>query len=286
MAKPVSPTIPRWQLGKELQRLRDATGASYLDIATLLGCSESKIRKIESGDVGIARLELLAMLDRYGVTEETQRDSLMALAQLGKQRGWWSSGGQLPYPYAAYIGLETAASISRTFELAAIPGLCQTEAYARAVNKATDPGMSAAELDRQVKVRMTRQNRLTDDDPLQLWAIIDESAILREVGSRAVMRDQLRHLVDLSRLPNVTIQVLPLSHGEHPGTLGPFIILEFPPEVRSPVVFTEGLTGSACLDSAEHVARCNVLYNHLTAAALSEKESLKLITKAAGSNND
>jgi hypothetical protein len=144
------------------------------------------------------------------------------------------------------------------------------------MGKATD-----ADVERMVKVRLERQQRLTGDSPLTFWTIIDESALRREMGSPAVMREQLHHLIELSRLPNVTIQALPFSHGGHPGTLGSFAILDFPPDVHSSVVYTETLGGGGFLESDEDVRRCNLSYQHLTAAALSEKESVKLIATLA-----
>lgn len=168
----------------------------------MLGCSESKIRKIESGVVGVARMELLAVLDLYGVTAEAARASLLDLAGQGKQRGWWAGYGRLPNTYTLYLGLESAATAVRTFELAVVPGMFQTEEHARAVNAAALPGTPEEEVERRVKVRLARQEqRLAADDPLEYWAILDEAAVCRVMGGPTVMRAQLDRLLELGELP-------------------------------------------------------------------------------------
>lgn len=241
----------------------------------MLGCSESKIRKIESGVVGVARMELLAVLDLYGVTAEAARASLLDLAGQGKQRGWWAGYGRLPNPYTLYLGLESAATAVRSFELAVVPGMFQTEEYARAVNAAALPGTPEEEVERRVKVRLARQEqRLVADNPLEYWAILDEAAVRRVMGGPAVMRAQLDRLLELGELPQVTVQILPFAHGGHAGTLGAFTILEFPDDIHSPVVYTEGMAGDVYLESAADLRRCYLAYSHLSAAALSERPHL------------
>ncbi|MGH3376951.1 MAG: helix-turn-helix domain-containing protein [Actinoallomurus sp.] len=278
MPKPIGPTIARWQLGKELQRLRTSADVVYDQVAEMLGCSESKVRKIESGVVGVARVELLAMLDLYGLDDNAARDALMDLAKQGKQRGWWVGYGRLPNPYTMYLGLESAATAVRSFQLAVVPGMLQTEGYARAVNAATLPGTSEEEVERRVKVRLARQEQqLTGEDPPEYWAILDEAAVRRVMGGPAVMRGQLDRLLELGELPQVTLQVLPFAHGGHAGTLGAFTVLEFPEDIHSPVVYTEGMVGDVYMESEADLRRCYLAYSHLSAAALSDKESRKLI---------
>jgi transcriptional regulator with XRE-family HTH domain len=281
VARATGPTIARWQLAGELKALREAVGLSHLEIAEVLGCSDSKIYKIESGDVGLGRADLLVMLDRYGVKDERVRDTLLALQKQGKERGWWAKFGQLPNAYGMYIGLESAATAVKNFELAVIPGLLQTADYARAIISAQRVSDSAEEIERRVKVRIARQDCLTEDPPLQLWTILDEGALRRQMGGRAVMKAQLEHLVARAKLPNVTIQVLPFTEGSHPGTLGSIAILEFPEDVHSPVAYIETYAGDVYLEKEDDLRRVTLTYTHMHAAALSATKSTELIAAIA-----
>lgn len=280
VSRETGPTIARWQLGRQLKSLREAAGITQMQIAEVLGCSESKIYKIESGDVGIGRGDLLVMMDRYEVKDDSHREAVLDLQKQGRQRGWWSRYGQLPNNYATYVGLEAAATTVRNFELAVMPGLLQTEEYARVIISASRPD-NEGETERHLRLRMERQKRLEDDPPLNYWTIVDESVLHRETGSREVMREQLRHLIDMSKRSNVTVQVLPYSEGWHPGTLGSFNILEFPENVHSPVVYTETLAGDAYLERQEEIGRVSLTYTHLHAAALSATKSRELIAAIA-----
>ncbi|GAA1809258.1 helix-turn-helix transcriptional regulator [Planosporangium flavigriseum] len=282
--RPTGPTIARWQLGRELRRLREAAGIAHREIAEELGCSESKIYKIESGDVGMGRPDLLVMLDHYGLkpgTDDETRATLLDWQKQGKERGWWAKFGQLPNPYSMYIGLESAATAVKNFELAVVPGLLQTEDYARAVISATCSQDSEDEIERRVQVRLARQACLTEDPPAAYWAIIDEGALHRQMGGKEVMRAQLRHLIEMSKQPNVTVQVLPFSEGAHPGTLGSVILLEFPEEVHSPVAYVETYAGDVYLESEADLRRVTLTYTHMHAAALSVTKSRELIAAVA-----
>jgi transcriptional regulator with XRE-family HTH domain len=281
--RPTGPTIARWQLARELRTLREAVGMDQSDIAEVLGCSDSKIYKIESGDVALGRADLLVMLDRYGVRDERHRETLLALQKQGKERGWWATFGQLPNPYSMYIGLESAATTVKNFELAIVPGLLQTEDYSRALLSAQGLIGNDDEIERRVKVRQARQACLTDEPRLNLWTIIDESALHRQIGGKAVMRAQLEHLIQVSHRGNVTVQVLPFSEGGHPGTLGSLAILEFPEEVHSPVAYVETFAGDVYLEKEEDMRRVTLTYTHMHAAALSARKSAELIAAVARS---
>ncbi|MGC9666165.1 helix-turn-helix domain-containing protein [Planosporangium sp. 12N6] len=284
MPRPTGPTIARWQLARELRRLREAAGISHREIAEEIGCSESKIYKIESGDVGLGRSDLLVMLDRYGLrqgTDDATRTTLLDWQKQGKERGWWATFGQLPNPYSMYIGLESAATTIRNFELAVVPGLLQTEDYARAVIEATCSREGEDEIERRVQVRMARQACLTEDPPLEYWAIIDEGALHRQIGGKEVMRAQLAHLIEMSKRPNVTVQILPFTEGAHPGTLGSVILLEFPEEVHSPVAYVETYAGDVYLEKEDDLRRVTLTYTHMHAAALSVTKSRELIAAVA-----
>jgi transcriptional regulator with XRE-family HTH domain len=275
------PTIARWQLGQQLKTLRETVKITQIQIAEVLGCSESKIYKIEAGDVGINRGDLLVMLDRYKVPEDDRRrETALDLQKQGKQRGWWSKYGTLPINYAMYVGLESAALEVKNFELAVVPGLLQTEDYARAIISAAWPD-DQGEVDRRVELRMARQVCLTEDPPLKFWAVVDEGVLQRRTGGDGVMRAQLRHLIDKSKQPNVTIQVLPFSEGWHPGTTGSFSILEFPEGVHSPVAYIVSQAGDVYLEREDDMRRVTLTYTHLQTAALSASKSRDLIAAIA-----
>lgn len=280
MPKVTGPTIPRWQLGEVLTNLRQKSGRSRDEVAELMDCSESKVRKIEEGRIGISRIELLYLLDTYGVENESDRTNLVELAKQGKARGYWASYGSMPTAVQNLLGIEGTATTIRLFELTMVDGMLQTEAYARALIESTwHPGQTP--VDSQVRLRMERQQRLLDEDPPEIWAIFDEAALRRVIGSREIMRDQLRHLLEIGRQTNLNIQVIPFGHGGHHGLLGPLKLLEFPEEFHSPVAYAETQAGSFYLEKDAEVQRCNVAYNHMIAAALSQQESAKLIRSIA-----
>lgn len=280
MPRASGPTIARWQLGRQLKSARETAKLTQIDIAEVLGCSESKIYKLEAGDVGVNRGDLIVMLDRYGITDEQRRDTIFDLQKQGKQRGWWARYGQLPINYSMYVGLEGAAVEVKNFELAVVPGLLQTEEYARAITSAARPGQEE-EIRRRVELRMARQACLTEDPPLKFWAIVDEAVLHRRTGGATVMRAQLRHLIGMSHRPNVELQVLPFSEGSHPGTVGSFSILEFPENVHSPVAYVVSQAGDAYLEREDDLRRVTLIYTHLHAAALSASKSRELIAALA-----
>lgn len=281
VARASGPTIARWQLGGQLRQLREKAAVDHAEIAAELGCSASKIYKIESGDVGTSRSDVIVMLNRYGITDERQRQTALDLQKQGKERGWWAKYGQLPNPYSMYIGLESAATAIRNFELAAVPGLLQTEDYTRALFDQQRLNDSPEELSRRLQVRMARQECLVEDPPVQLWAIIDEGALRRVVGGPAVMRAQLEHLVTLSQRNNINVQALPFSEGAHPGMLGSVSVLEFPEEVHTPVAYVESFAGDVYLEKEEDMRRVTVAYTHLHSSALSAAKTRDLIAAIA-----
>lgn len=279
MPRPIGPTIPRWQLGEQLAALRDRAQVSQAGIADRLGCSVSKIQKIEAGEVGLVRAELEAMLGEYGVTDEGLRAELFELQRLGKQRGWWSTFGAVPAPFATFLGLESAATRIKAFEPLVVHGLLQTEDYARAIAGTVAMTSDDEQRERQVRIRMERQQTAFGEDPPEVWVILDEAVLRREVGGPMVMAGQLRHLLKLP--PCVTVQVVPFANGGYPGTLGAMTIFEFPERLHTPVVYVEGQAGNLYLEKEEELRRCNLAYNHMTASALSKQETLRLIAAVA-----
>jgi transcriptional regulator with XRE-family HTH domain len=282
VARASGPTIARWQLGAQLKSLREGAGVTHRDIAAEIGCSPSKIYKIEAGDVGLARSDLLVMLGKYGVDDPQRRETMLELQKQGKERGWWARYGQLPGPYSMYIGLESAATAVRNFELAVMPGLLQTEEYTRALFNQQRLTDSAEELEKRVQVRLARQAAaFQEEPPLQLWTIIDEGALHRRVGSAEIMRAQLQHLIVMSKRKNINVQVVPYGEGAHPGTLGAFQILEFQEDVHSPVAYVESFAGDVYLERDDDMARVTLAYTHLHSSALSPTKSRELIADIA-----
>jgi transcriptional regulator with XRE-family HTH domain len=281
MPKVVGPTIPRWQLGEEIGRLRRAAGITEAQVADKLGCSESKIRKVEAGYVGVNRAELLVMFDMFAVTDEQVRDNLVELQKRGKERGWWSQFGMVPAQFATFLSLESSATTLRIFEPLTIHGLFQTEEYARAIVSAHTPGLATDQVERQVQIKVARQQRVLADPPA-IWLLLDEAALHRQVGGPQVMKTQLNRLTDLALSAEwLTLQIVPYSHGAHPGQLGAYTMFEFPDDVHSPVVYVEGQAGGLYLERDADLRRCTLTYNHMTAAALSPPESAKLIAALA-----
>lgn len=275
-----SPTFPRFQLGKQLRDLRERVGLTTEDVAAHVDCSSSTISRIEGGKVGVRRGALLQLLELYQVIDEAHRETLIALARQGKQRGWFARFGDLPATYSRFIGLESAAIQMRDYEALVVPGLLQTESYARALVVA-DPTFDTDSVEKRVQVRMERQALLTGDNPLTFVAILDESVIRRQIGGEDVMRAQRKHLVEMSRLRNVTVQILPFSGGAYPGMAGSFAILEF--QNTPSVVYVEALTGDI-YQEADDIRRYDVVFDNLRAAALSPLESIRLIDDPSDSS--
>jgi transcriptional regulator with XRE-family HTH domain len=280
MAAEHSPTVRRRRLALELRRLREAARLTCEEVAEHLECSTSKISRIETGRVSVSPRDVRDMLDLYGVSAQ-QGASLVQLARDSRQKGWWHAYSDTIQPrFATYIGLESAASEIRIYEVTLIPALLQTEDYARTVITAGIVGGDRDGVERNVEVLMARQPPLTSDDPPRLWAVLDEAALRRTVGGAGLMRLQLDHLLDLSRLPNVAIQVIPFGAGAHPAMGRPFVILAFPERADPDVVYLEDLTSALYVEDVDEVDRYNMFFNHLRATALSFEDSSALIMSA------
>jgi len=273
MAAEHSPTVRRRRLALELRRLREAARLTCEEVAEHLECSTSKVSRIETGRVSVSPRDVRDMLDLYGVSAQ-QGASLVQLARDSRQKGWWHAYSDTIQPqFATYIGLESAASEIRIYEVTLIPGLLQTEEYARTVIAAGTVGGDHDGTERNVALLMARQPLLTGDDPPRLWAVLDEAALRRTVGGAGLMRLQLDHLLDLARLPNVAIQVIPFGAGAHPAMGRPFVILAFPERADPDVVYLEDLTSALYVEDVDEVDRYNMFFNHLRATALSFEDS-------------
>jgi transcriptional regulator with XRE-family HTH domain len=275
----ISPTARRRRLGIELRRLREAAGLNGTDVAATLGWSGTKVSRIETGRVSVHHGDVSDLLDHYKVTDNALRQELITLARESRQKGWWHRHRDtLKTGFDSYIGLEADASVIRTYEAQVIPGLLQTEAYARAVIEATAMKLSTAHLKEKISVRLARQQLLTRDDPIHLHAVLDQATLVREVGGATTMGDQLTFLLQQSKLPNITIQILPFQRGAHPAMDGPFILLEFPDLADPALVYIEQAVSGLVLEDAEELGRYTQMFDNLTAQALTTERSAALIS--------
>ncbi len=247
------PTVQRLVLGGHLRRLREEAGITTEHAADAIRGSHSKISRMEHGRVGFKERDIADLLTLYGVTAGEEREVLLKLAREANTPGWWQGySDTLPHWVEPYFGLEAAASFIRSFELQFVPGLLQTEGYARAIMQLGN-ALTEDDIDRRVEARLSRQQILNRETPPRLWAVIDEGALCRIIGGKTVMREQVRHLIDMSEHPAVTLQVLPFRVGPHPAMGGPFTILRFAePDLRD-AVYIEQLTSALYLDKPTDV---------------------------------
>lgn len=273
------PTALRIMLGAHLRRMRESAGISREDAGWEIRSSESKISRMELGRVGFKERDVSDLLALYGLRDETERSRLLSLARDANNPGWWHRYGDLlPSWFQAYLGLEAAAELIRTYELQFVPGLLQTPEYARAVvqfNHAPVPGM---EIDRKVVLRQSRQQVLSRPKPLRLWAVIDEAVLRRPIGGVEVMRVQLESLIEANRQPHITLQVMPFHSGGHPATGGAFSLLRFPDQDLPNVVYIEHLTGALYLDKAEDLDQYTATMDALCIAAPPPSRTEDLLT--------
>jgi transcriptional regulator with XRE-family HTH domain len=278
-------TVRRRRLASELKRMRTEAGLTGEQVAERLSqlggrWSHTKVSRIETGQVSVNHGDVSDLLDLYGVASEQTRHELIQIARESSKKGWWHSYIDVtPSRISPYLDFEAAAKSMKIFQGHVLPGLLQTEDYARAVIASVLPDSAAEEITRSVELRLARQQVLTRDDPLQLWAILDEAALHRAVGGNQVMRSQLDRLVEMATKPNITVQIVPFTVGEHPGMDSPFTILEFPGSADPDVVYLEHLLSTIYLEKHDEVQRYALFFDHLRAAALNPKDSISLIVR-------
>jgi transcriptional regulator with XRE-family HTH domain len=278
--EPRGPTVLRLMLGGQLRRYRDAAGVSPEQAAYEIRASRSKISRMEHGRVGFKSRDVADLLTMYGVHDEQVRARMLAFAEQANTPGWWSKYDDvLPDWFEAYLGLEVAASVIRTFELQFVHGLFQTEAYARAVTTLGNKTAAAEEIDRRVSVRLKRQDLLTSPEPPQVWSVMDEAVLRRPVGGRTVMRAQLAHLLEVAGMPQVTVQVVPFARGGHAAAGGSFTILRFAEPEVADIVYIEQLTSALYLDGREDVDHYLEVMNELSTEALTPARSAAFLAE-------
>ena len=276
-----TPTVRLRRLAAELRTLRTSSGLTRDAVVERTGINVATLYRIEHARVRPQTRTLRTLLDLYGADEQQQAD-LVALLRDARQRGWLHAyQSELPEQYTTYIGFEGEARSVWNYESLFIPGLLQTEDYARAVIRAVLPWASRDEVERRVEVRMERQDVLHNDNPLELWVIMDEAALRRQVGGRPVMQAQLGHLVEAADLPNVTFQVIPFDVGAHAGMPGSFVFMQFGEAAIPDVVYIDSMAGDLFLEADADVRRYRLVFEHLRAVAVSPDESRSLVAALA-----
>lgn len=277
------PTVRLRRLATELRRLRSESELSREQVEEQTGVNEGTLYRLETARARPQKRTLLALLDLYEVTDPLRSD-LLDIAKSADGQGWarpyhW----QLPGEYAAYISFEAEARVVHNYESLFIPGLLQTEAYGRAMVKGVLPMATKAEIDERVEARVERQKLLEGENPLELWAVLDEAAIRRVVGGRDVMGAQLLHVVEMMQRPNITVQVITYRAGAHPGMPGSFVHMEFKSELDPELVYVDTLAGDIFLETDEDIRRYRQMFDYLRAGALSPDESTHFISSVADS---
>lgn len=270
-------TLRRLMLGKSLEQWRESAGVTRANIAAELGCTPDRVRHLESGRNTPSRPDLIVMCSVYGVPDD-EREALLETRSEAQQSGWWQTY-RLPRWLGNYVLLESEATRVRNWEAELIPGLLQTEAYARRV-AVGDPAASDAEVAKRVAARLRRQGRLTESkDPLDLAAVMSESAVQRCAAERDLADEQLTHLLSVGERPNVSIRILPSSSGLHRAMAGGFVLLNFPQETWPETGHQEYNVGGHLVDDREAVQSLATLFDGLREQALSEEASARLISQ-------
>jgi transcriptional regulator with XRE-family HTH domain len=276
-----SPTVLRIVIGTQLRRLREAHGITREAAGDAIRASHAKISRLELGRVGFKERDVTDLLDLYGVVDRDEREAFLRLVKQANTPGWWHRYSDvLPGWFEMYVRLEQAASVIRSYQVQFVPGLFQTEEYARAVITSDARSESRDEVERLVHLRMTRQKLLTEPHAPTFWAILDEAALRRPYGSGHVLRAQLEHLVALGELPNVTLQVLRFDDAASAAT-GPCTVLRFAEPDLPDIVYIEQLTSAVYLDKQADVEHYRAAMDRIAVSAASPRESAALLTRLA-----
>lgn len=279
MAPTPSPTIRARRLRRELRRLREAAGLTAEGVASQLGWHRSKIIRVELGHSRVTQRNVHDLLTIYKASSEDQ-EVLGNLARQARLKGWWNAYGDvLPDDY---VGFEAEAAAISTYQSLYVPGLLQTEEYARAIIHAGRSTADPDEVERRVAARTARKSLLFRDTPPRLWVVLDEAATRRVVGGPAVMRAQLARLVEACANPAIELQILPFAAGAHAAMGGPFTILDYADPLLDPtIVYVDNDATTALLEEEDQVARYRLMFDHLRAKALDPDESGDFLTRVA-----
>jgi len=273
------PTARRMILGTQLRRLREAANVTRAAAAWEIRASESKISRMELGRVGCKERDVVDLLTMYGVHDQAERDWAVEMVKQANQPGWWHRfNDTLPTWFDNYIGLEEAATRIRTYELMFVPGLMQTESYARAVIGRGNPDSDDPSVERRVAIRMRRQKLLNGPKPPRLWAVIDEAVLHRPVGSAALLKEQLEHLLELIKLPNISLQIVPFDMSGYAAESA-FSLLQFAEPELPNIAYIERLDGALYLEKTDELELYGRTFDRLTVDAETPDRSRQMLIK-------
>jgi transcriptional regulator with XRE-family HTH domain len=273
-------TARRIVLGAQLRRLRESAGIARADAGYAIRASDSKISRLELGRVAFKDRDIADLLTMYGITDEGEREAFLELARHANEPGWWRRFGDVsPNWFQEFVGLEESAARIQTYELQFIPGLLQIEAYTRAIATRGRPDFTPPEAERRIAMRMRRQKILTGVNPVKLWVVLDESVLHRPIGGRHVQRKQLEHMLEMSALPNVIVQVIP-NHLSGYAAETPFTLLRFSEPELPDVVYVEHLSGALYLDSRQDIELYSRALDRLMVDAETPEQSRQMLAKA------
>lgn len=273
------PTARRIVLGARLRRLREAAEISRAEAGYAIRGSESKISRLELGRVSFKPRDVTDLLTMYGVTDSEEREMFLEMVKASNEPGWWHRYTDMVADwFENYLGLEESASRIQTYELQFLPGLMQTEDYARAIATRGWFQLEDLRAERQVTMRMRRQALLARPDAPKLWAIVDESVLHRPIGGRRVMLAQLEHLLALTKRPNITLQVVPYPLSGYAAE-GPFSMLRFAEPELPDVVYIEHLCGALYLDKRSETELYSRVFDRLMVDAKTPDHSRQLLAK-------
>ncbi|MEU4624497.1 helix-turn-helix transcriptional regulator [Actinoplanes sp. NPDC023801] len=270
------PTLRRRRLGAELKRCRESAGLTQQDVSRHFEWHSAKVTRIETARVAVTPRDVRDLLTLYNVRDQSYREALVELARMSRERTWWTDYRDIMRP-GNFVGLEAAASAVRTWEPVIVPGLLQTPAYMRSLMRSGRPDDPQEHIDRRISLRLTRQGRLRSERPLEFSAFIDESVVRRVIGGEDVMAEQLKHLIEASKLPNVFLRILPFTAGEHLFLSGPATLLEFRETTHMDVVYMEGLAGDLYEEQPDMVDWYRQEFERLSAKALDHRTTIKMI---------
>ena len=279
MSEPRSaPTVGQVVLGRRLLDLRERAGLKREEAARILRVAPATVRRMEMAEVSLKIPYLQLLLKSYGVGDQ-EAEAFVQLAEDANKPGWWQRFHDiLPDWFSMHVSLEGAASLLRSYEPHFIPGLLQTEDYARGVLEAGAIGQTRPEdIERHVALRMQRQDLLTREDAPRIWAVMDETVLRRPIGGPEVMRAQIDKLLQATKLPHVTLQVIPYSSGPHPGTYGPFVLFRFAMPELPDMVYSEYLTGAVYLDARSEVATHLEVMDRMAAQAATAQRTKEIL---------
>lgn len=276
-ARPPGPTALRIVLGTQLRRLREARGITAGAAGQAIRASHAKISRMELGRVSLRERDVTDLLTFYGITDEQERGAFLTLVRRANVPGWWHQYSDIvPNWFEIYLGLEHASSVIRTYQPQLVPGLLQTPEVARAVIELGHPRRSADDIQRRLALRMTRQEVLTQPDAPQLWAVMEEASLWR-LNGRSAMREQIQHLLKMTELSNVTIQVIPIYSRPHAALGGPFSLLRFAEPDLPDIVYLEQLSSSLYLDKFDDIQHYRAIMDRLSVQAKTPAETIEFL---------